>query len=714
MYRILLVIVLTQWVSTDHVASAPQSEADRASFFESQIRPVLVANCYECHSAESKKVEGNLLLDSAQGLIRGGESGSAIKAGDANGSLLIESIRYEALEMPPAGKLPDRVVADFEKWVNDGAYDPRDNDDSGPATGISRQVDPADIKAGRHFWSFQVPTIQATPSVKDTTWPLRKIDHFVLSRLEQQGIEPNVAADRRMLIRRVTFDLTGLPPRPAEVDDFLADNRPDAYRRVVERLLASPQLGPRWARVWMDVARYAEDQAHIVGDNQELFYPNAWRYRDWLIDAFNTDMPYDQFVRCQLAADLLGPDGSEHIAALGFLGLGPKYYRRNAPEVMADEWEDRVDTVSRGLIGLTVACARCHDHKYDPIPTEDYYALAGVFASTEMYNQPPAGWKPTGKKKKPDPAITMHVVRDAKPRELKVHIRGDAFNQGKQVPRRFVSVLNDEEIALRSGSGRLPLAEAIVSDNNPLTARVIVNRIWGQYFGRPLVATPSNFGMLGQPPSHPLLLDDLAVRFVESGWSLKWLHREIVFSATYRQSSHVSQASYQSDQDNVFLGRMPRRRLSVEMWRDAILAATNQFDPQIGGTSHDVQKLDEARRTVYSKVSRLELDSMLQLFDYPDPNVHSASRAATTTPLQKLFTLNSPFMVRRAEQLAQRLQLARPDSASRVQYAYKLLFAREPTVEESELAAEFLSLGTNRLTQYAQILLSSNEMLFID
>lgn len=734
-------------------------DAERAAFFEAKIRPVLIEHCYECHASDAEKIGGELLLDSRDSMRRGGESGAALELGDADGSLIMEALRYESYEMPPTKKLPDRVIADFAHWINDGAFDPREEASRPSASPAAKSE--IDIEAGREFWAFQNPLDCELPEVGLASWPKRDADYFVLAKLESQGFQPNGEADRRTLIRRVTFDLTGLPPTPDEVVAFLADDQPGAYARVVERLLASPQMGARWARLWLDVARYAEDQAHIVGNNKSLFYPNAWKYRDWLIDAMNSDMPYDQFVLLQLAADLVGEEGQDHLVAMGFLGLGPKYYRRNAPEVMADEWEDRVDTVTRGLQGITVACARCHDHKYDPITTRDYYALAGVFASTAMHNRPFDDWQATEEKKKPDPVDTLHILKDQKPRDLKVHIRGDAFNEGELVPRRYLEVLSRDEVSLQEGSGRLPLANAIASPDNPLTARVIVNRIWREYFGRGLVATPSNFGKLGQRPSHPEMLDDLAVRFMNAGWSLKWLHREIVLSATYRQSSDASQAVIDVDPENRLLGRQTRRRLSVEMWRDAMLSVAGKLNEQVGGESLDVQDLKSLRRSVYAKVSRLELDSMLQMFDFPDPNVHAANRSETTTPLQKLFTLNSPFIVRRADELAARImsydgnvdgqtteqqttehqttehqtteqqateqQAAETDGnasgngsdsalQARIRRAYALLFAREPSEVELTLGEQFIGGGadSSRWQQYAQILLASNEMLFLD
>lgn len=723
---LLVPLLATLVVASEEAAK----EAAQREFFEAKIRPVLLSKCYECHATDSKNLGGEFKLDSRESLRSGGESGPAIELGNPDGSLLMEAIRYEGLEMPPSGKLPDDVVADFERWINGGAFDPREavvRPSDAAADNSNKQVRKSemDIEAGRSFWAFQRPQPSNAPKTLTAEWAARKIDHFVLSKLEEVGLSPTELADRRTLIRRLTFDLIGLPPTVAEVEQFLGDDRPGAYERIVERLLASPQYGARWARLWLDIARYAEDQAHIVGNNKELFYPNAWKYRDWLIEAFNRDLPYDDFIRQQLAADLL--DSTEHesseMVALGFLGIGPKYYRRNAPEVMADEWEDRVDTVTRGLLGLTVACARCHDHKYDPIPTEDYYGLAGVFASTQMYNLPPAGWKPTKDEKKPDPAQTLHIVKDSKARDLKVHIRGDAFNQGDIVRRRFVSVLNSSEVPLQEGSGRKALADAIASTENPLTARVIVNRVWGEHFGKPIVATPSNFGKLGQRPTHPQLLDDLAYRFMhEGGWSLKWLQREIVFSSTYRQSSLASDKSLHVDPDNALLSRMPRRRLSIEQWRDAMLAVSGKLNEDVGGVSENVEDPTTTRRTVYSKVSRLELNAMLKLFDYPDPNVHAARRAETTTPLQKLFALNSPFMTKRAEQLADRVMDLSGTANARLNFAYRMLFAREPEPVELQMGLAFVNSGDHensdaqrdRWTQYAQILLATNEMMYLD
>lgn len=707
------------WVSLFFGLVVSTSLADEAGleFFERKIRPVLVEKCYECHSAKAAtngELKGNLLLDTREALLTGGDSGPAIVPNKPDESPLIDALAYTTYEMPPSGPLGEKVVADFRKWIEMGAPDPRSGGESIPIAKTE-----IDFESAREFWSFQPPQRHPEPETRQHDWITRPIDAFVLKRIEDAGLSPSEPADRHTWLRRVTFDLTGLPPTPHEVEQFQADNSADAKSRVVERLLASPQYGEHWAKMWLDLMRYAEDQAHIVGNNRSLCYPNAYLYRDWVIDALNKDVPYDQFIKLQLAADLIEPKDDRNHVALGFIGLGPKYYRRNSLEVMADEWEDRVDVVSRGLLGLTVACARCHDHKYDPIETEDYYALAGVFASTRMFNRPMDDSKKAekgGETKNPEDA--MHIIADTKPQDLNVFIRGDVKKKGPTVPRRFLQILDDEAKAFESHSGRLELANAIVDPQNPLTARVIVNRVWARHFGQPIVDTPSNFGKLGSEPTHPELLDDLATRFIEHGWSLKWLHREITMSATYGQSSVATAEAIASDPANQLLSRMPRQRLSIEQWRDAVLTISGELDPQVGGQSIDPQDPKSTRRTVYSEISRLELNSMLALFGHPDPNTHSERRIQTTTPLQKLFVLNSPFMVKQAEAFASRLINSQTDFDSRLELAYQLCFSRSPNPAEHALAAKFLENHADdensRWTQFAQILFASNELQFVD
>ncbi|MBM3877271.1 MAG: DUF1549 domain-containing protein [Verrucomicrobia bacterium] len=579
----------------------------------------------------------------------------------------------------------------------------------------------------RQFWAFQQPKAQARPSVKNKSWSRQPLDHFVLAKLEQKKLAPSAEADRRTLIRRANYDLAGLPPTPAEVDAFLADKSPQAYEHLVDRLLASPRFGERLASLWLPLARYAEDQAHQVGADTKFFYPNAYKYREWVINAFNRDLPYDQFVRLQVAADKISGASADDVLALGFLGLGPKYYNRNRIEVMADEWEDRVDTVTRTILGLTVACARCHDHKFEPITQRDYYAMAGVFASTRMLNRNPAGpsekednsEKP-GDASKMSPA-TQHIVEDdPKAQDLNIFLRGNPERKGDVVERSFLRVLSkDAPTPFKDGSGRRELAESLASRANPLTARVIVNRVWGAMFGRPLVATPSNFGHSGERPTHPELLDDLAARFMDSGWSVKALVREMATSATYRQSSVVEPKQTAADPDNSFLSRMNRRRMTVEQWRDGALFVGGQLD-FAGGKSLELDDAANKRRTVHARVSRLKLNDFLMLFDYPDANVHAEKRSTTTTATQKLFLLNNPFAIGSAKSFAARVTGSEQlTDEARVQFAYKLLFGREPEKSELALALEFVrkpaaATGQSRWEQWSQLLFASNEFLYVD
>ncbi len=691
------------------IAAGASIASEEAEFFERKIRPVLVKHCYECHAADL--IQGGLRLDDPDAMLRGGDSGAAVMPGQPEKSLLLTAIRYEGLEMPPDGPLDGRTVRDFETWIKLGAVDPRETQSSPPVETQST----IDWSTARQFWAFQPPTAHEPPLTRDRGWAAGRIDAFVLAGLERAGLSPNPPANKAALIRRLTYDLTGLPPTPEQVDEFVSDRSPQAKRRLIDRLLNSPEYAERWTRLWLDVARYAEDQAHKVGDNDSLIYPNAYLYRDWVIAALASDMPYDDFLRMQLAADKIQPNDTDAHLALGFLGLGPKYYRRGSLEVMADEWEDRIDTVTRGLLGITVACARCHDHKYDPIPTSDYYALAGVFASTDMFNRPLDDSVETknGEAKKPKDAV--HIVRDGKVQDVNVMIRGDVNNQGPLVQRGFLTVLADDPVCFANGSGRGDLAEAIVDRSNPLTARVIVNRVWQQLIGGALVATPSNFGTLGDRPSHPELLDDLAVRFMDGGWSLKQLQREIVLSSTYAQSSHVVEEKMRTDPENRLLWRIPRRRLSVEAYRDALLRVSGRLDGSVGGPSIQPDDPDSQRRTLYSEVSRMDLNPMLARFDFPDPNAHSAGRFETTTPLQKLFLLNSPFLVRQADALAARLEQHGGSHRSRIDFAYRLLFARSATSHEIEIGQAFVDNGGAEVwSQYAQALLISNEMFMVD
>ena len=687
-----------------------------AEFFEKRIRPLISAECVSCHGSEKQK--GGLRLDSLEGLQRGGDSGKVVDTEDPDKSLLLKAVRRSDpdFQMPPKKALGADQVGSLESWIKMGVPWPES------AEKLKGELNWDDA---RKFWSFQTPAPHPIPDTTRQGWARKKIDHFVLSALERKGWSPAPEAKRRRWVRRLSFDLTGLPPESALVERFIEDTRPNAFEDVVEALLETPRFGERMASLWLTMARYAEDQAHKVDFDESPFYPNAYHYRQWVIDAFNQDMRYDDFVRFQLAADSLEGTEGPNLAALGYLGLGHKYYKRDLPQVQADEWEERVDMVSRSLLGLTVACARCHDHKYDPITAKDYYALAGVFASVAYVNRPEMTLVKNPKNGLvidviPEPN-TLHLIEDKNVRDLPLHIRGDAESPGEVVPRRFLRVLSKSEpVPFKNGSGRLELAEAIVDPDNPLTARVIVNRVWGLFFGRPLVSTASNFGALGNRPSHPELLDDLAVRFMDWDWSIKSLVREIVLSATYRQDSVHPKIEVDQDPENTYLSRMPRRRLSAEMWRDALLAVTGGLE-LTGGPSGEVDHPEFLRRTVFGKVSRLELNPYLAQFDYPDANVHSAGRQITTTPTQKLFLLNSQLIDARSGALAR--ELANGTTVETLPQALKTLyekvFSRPPSSVEMNLARAFLVDSDGVPTKddwqkYVQVLLTSNEMMYID
>lgn len=759
---------LAVWLGSSLLIPAPlvvgaeaKPDLARVEFFESKVRPLLVAQCQGCHGPERQKA--GLRLDSRAAALRGGDSGPAIQPGNPQASRIIEAVRYDGdVRMPPKRRLAEAEIEVLRRWIKAGAEWPDSSAETRPAATAGV---PTISAADRAFWSFQPIRDPAPPAVKNAAWPRSDVDRFVLAMLEQQGLSPVRQADKRALIRRATFDLIGLPPEPEEVDAFLADDSPEAFARVVDQLLASPHYGERWGRHWLDVARYGEDQAHTF---QARLYPYGYRYRDWVVAAFNSDMPYDRFVMAQIAGDLLeGSDRDARVAATGYFALGPVYYGG----AVFDEYDDRVDTLCRGFLGLTVACARCHDHKFDPIPQQDYYALAGIFASTgyKEYPQAPAdvvarydeaqkqikaktteldklkkavnGAK-TGvetakakdavkqaqveldalKKSAPSRYPVIHGLTEGTSiSNMRIHLRGNPKNLGPEAPRRFLSVLSaDGAVPFARGSGRLELAWAIASPRNPLTGRVLVNRIWAQHFGRGLVATPSNFGTLGERPSHPDLLDYLASRFIASGGSIKTLHRTIMLTATYQLAAASDAHNAEVDADNVWLWRANRRRLEVEAWRDAMLTVSGQLDHRIGGPSIDLRAADNRRRTVYASVSRHNLDGLLRLFDFPDPNITSARRTVTTVPLQQLFVLNSPFLEQQASVLAQRLSGGTDaDNLARIQRAYQLLYGRPAREAEVALGVKYLA-GENpagmpsRWERYTQALLASNEFLYVD
>jgi cytochrome c553 len=1035
-------------------------------FFENNIRPVLSSQCYQCHASDAKQIKGGLVLDTRVGIRRGGDSGSAVVPNNLDESLIIGALEHESFKMPPKGKLPEKVIAAFKNWIEMGAPDPRDGDE------LARSV--IDFDKEREYWAYQPVSLPPRPRVRDSKWPSNTIDYYTLARMESQGLRPSRAASKLSLIRRATFDLIGLPPKPTDIDAYIQDESPEAFSKVIERLLQSPHYGERWGRYWLDVARYSEDQAHTFATKPNT---NGYRYRDWVISAFNRDMPYDQFVKLQIAGDLIGPTTAEpyeHIIALGFFGLGAQYYKNTDREqAMADELDDRIDTLTRGFLGLTVSCARCHDHKFDPIPTQDYYSIAGIFSSSRLNNTPlcdpgdikeykdgqklikdtdnaikkfladhkttaaqskggeianymrgvwlyqsanadgqtastaeiakvnklnefllkrwikfldqknkgripeldewfevtsedalsntpgstvpaavstvcdefqasvmalsgvdskgisvtnlirpipgetakpgsplfvtppatkvrplvgvdvdirgateiylyvgdagngrscdhadwisprfvndageelmlsglpvkrsdsfggpvvnknyqgkkirvggkeypngigvhatstivfdiPAGYsrframggldnsgsdqaggcgdqasvqfavytespsvlpgkvgndlltQVLGKdgpfaiadgdienflstelkvalqdlrnlhdnaKKNATPMYAIaHAYTEATPKDMRVFVRGDPANKREIAPRRFLQVLSQEvPVSYVEGSGRKELAEDIASADNPLTPRVMANRIWQHHFGRGIVNTPSNFGKLGDPPTHPELLDHLAYSFVQSGWSIKDLHREIMLSATYQQSADLNVDNSEIDADNVYFWRMNLRRLDIEAWRDALLDISGRLDPTLAGPSTNLADANNVRRTVYAKISRHELDSLLRLFDFPDANITNSKRSHTTVPQQQLFVLNSPFMIAQAKAFAARVLQEHPDSEeSRIDYAFRLAYGRHSSKAETELATSYLAIEEtekNQLTRwerFAQAILAANEFMYLD
>lgn len=914
--------------------------ADPVEFFETRVRPVLANNCFACHTTSKL---GGLQVDSKEHLLQGGKSGAAIVPGKPEKSVLIRAITYtdEHLKMPPGGKLKEQEIADLTTWVKLGAAWP----ETAPVTAVKAAPGYVITPEQRAFWAFQPIRKVAPPMVQDASRIQSPIDQFVFARLEAAKLKPAKPADKQTLIRRATFDLTGLPPTPEEIDAFLKDSSPKAFAKVIDRLLASPRYGERWGRFWLDVARFGEDD--VRGLSQET-YPNAWRYRDWVIQAFNEDMPYDLFVKAQIAGDLMpAPSRDKLITGTGFFGLGPWYYDINEPpQARADERHDRVDALTRGFLGLTVACARCHNHKYDPISMQDYYGLAGVFGSSQYYEYPLApepvvaaykehqkkianreaalnsfleteagqmaeiqsrkiskymlaawkvlsgpklqvrqaaeqgqldqdaverwvkylgspqkeypylkGWNellasggtpeqakkiaeefqalvlairaekkevdeenhillansrratgdmihlPNGfssyeefcpgcqtairpferskyllledlfgqkgesedrskkeagllrysedrlerflssewkahvasmkaeieqlKKNSPQPYPYLHGMAESrKPADLKLNLRGSPYNLGEPVPRRFLAVLSKIEPApLNSGSGRLQLAEAIA--NHPLTARVMVNRIWQHHFGRGIVATPSNFGQVGERPSHPELLEHLAGEFTSHRYSIKALHREIMLSAAYQLSTEYSEHNFAQDPDNHLVWRANRNRLDAEALRDSMLFVAGDLDTKVGGPSADLSDGSNTRRTVYGKASRFRVNGYLALFDFPDPSITSERRNVTNVPLQRLFFMNSDLTAREAANLVRRLRSGehgeKAKDADKIRDAYRLLYGREATDREIQFGLEFLESqprGTGNSPsaweQYAQVLLSSNEFAFVN
>ena len=893
-----LLMVLAFGAASRVLAAAPPN-AEQVDFFEKQIRPILAERCYECHSAE-KKTKGGLALDTAESTLKGGDTGPALVAGDPEKSLMIEAVRYKNhdLQMPPKRQLSAQEVKTLEDWVKMGAPDPR------TAPVVAKRGRVIDINAGRKFWSFTPLARVEPPQVTGVTSP---IDAFIQAKLKAKGLCPAPPADKRTLIRRATFDLTGLPPTPKEVDDFLADKSSEAFDHVIERLLASPQYGERWGRHWLDVARYADSN----GMDENVAYGNAWRYRDYVVRAFNEDKPYDQFLIEQVAGDLLPRGNEDSIAATGFLALGAHVLAEpDLRKLEMDIIDEQIDTVGKAFMGMTLGCARCHDHKFDPIKQEDYYAMAAIFRSTRSladekmgaikfwYEHSLATPEQLAEKKKYDEEVkamkakvtaltttarnevkaglqqhaaeylaaaallpesakledatpvakagqldanillscrqyldhhpenpVFTVWRDLAPghdalavREhyepifaealaakkgpayealadakgflalpakdadildaetlakiadmtkdvtdfeeqgpdlpalmgvadgkivptLPVHLRGSYLTLGQPVERGFPEVMRTSfanPILPAKHSGRLELARWMASSEHPLTARVMVNRVWRWHFGQGIVSSTDNFGILGAKPSHPELLDWLARSFIESGWSIKDLHRLIMKSAAYQQASSVEYSPSTKtdprivDPENRLLWHANMQRLEAEEIRDAMLFTSGWLDLEIGGktiplhdrefvfnhTSKDATTYESPRRALYLPIVRNHLYDMLEQFDYPDPTMPTGSRNSTVIAPQALIMMNAPVVLESSRRLAAKLATL-PDDEQRVQQAYTLLLSRAPQQHEvTDALAMVHEFSTTEPPErawalFCQALFAANEFIYL-
>ncbi len=793
-------------------AAKENNQSDKGiEFFEKNIRPVLVTQCYKCHSTKSVKVKGGLLVDSRDGLLKGGTSGPAIVPKQPKKSLLLKAVSYSDadLQMPPKNKLSAQQIKDLETWIKMGAPNPRH---------ATVTITPTPLST--NLWSLKPISKPALPKVRNADWAKSPVDLFILAKLEDKGLTPVASATKRTLIRRATFDLIGLPPTPEEIDAFLKDKSPHAFERVVDRLLASPHYGERWGRHWLDLVRYADTS----GCNSDFPVPSAYRYRNYVIDSFNSDKPYPEFIREQIAGDLLPAKNveqrNEHIIATGYLAISRRFGSR--AQEMHLTLEDTIDNLGKTMLGLSVGCARCHDHKFDPIPTRDYYALYGIFNSTryafpgtEVYRHPKNFVPLNGgtnmeeiaqhetelsqlddeleklsdekralrrfDKAKHDDDKTeeatpeqmqklleikaaiedvrtrqklleseipnidrAYAVSEGTPANAKIQIRGMPSDPGAEAPRGFLQVLGGQTVpADEKGSGRRELAEWLTATHNPLTWRVMANRIWEYHFGRGLVQSASDFGTRGKPPTHPELLDYLASRFLESGGSIKQMHRLVMLSQVYQLSAAENDHDYATDVNNDFLWRFNRQRLEAEEIRDTILAISGALDLTRGEghpfppesdwkySQHKpfVADYESNRRSVYLMQQRIRQQPFLALFDGADANATTPERPLSASPLQALFLMNDPFVYAQADNFAVRLALAFSKTADRINYAYQLAFGRPATRAEIREAQAYLKQCGVELTQagtpveersraalasFARVIFSSNEFFFVE
>ena len=748
MRPIFLSIPLLAAITLPAGAITPQE----AEFFEKSIRPVLVEQCYKCHGPEKQK--GSLRVDSRAAILKGTDDGPVIVPGKPEESEFIKSLKHIGDSKMPekADKLPDAQIEAMSQWIRMGMPWPENDKAATPSAG----------ELAKKHWSYQpINKKVAPPAVQDAAhWGKTPVDQFILAGLEAKKIAPSPQAGKRTLLRRATYDLTGLPPTPAEFEAFENDKSPDAFAKVLDRLLASPHYGEYWGRHWLDVSRYADTKGYLAGDENRR-YSYSYTYRDWVINAFNSDLPYDQFIIQQLAGDRIAtPDNPEPMAALGFLTLGRRFLN-SQPDII----DDRIDTVSRGLMGITVGCARCHDHKFDPITQKDYYALYGVFASStepqstdlpilksnidpateaeyrkqlaeregevnkhlELYrslfglrtmtwlgvptvlpaDQSEKVVDKNGKieinrlRKKVEelnagplsPPRPMAMVDLPQPVNPHVFIRGNPGRPGDAVPRRFLEVLSGgHPEPFKDGSGRLELGRSIASKDNPLTARVFVNRVWAYHFGTGLVRTPGDFGVKGEAPTHPELLDYLATQFMENGWSVKKLHRLIMLASAYQQSSDARPDAAQVDPENRLLARMNRRRLDFEALRDSLLAAAGQLDQTMGGRPVELTTVPYTkRRTVYGFIDRQNLPGVFRTFDFASPDTTSPQRFQTTVPQQALFMMNSPFVMEQARAVVAKPEFQQPQAyEAQVHELYECIFARKADAPEVDAGLRFV------------------------
>ncbi len=647
------------------LANAQEPPAAQLEFFESKVRPLLIDHCYECHSIKSGESSGDLLLDSAAATLKGGSQGTTIKPGDPDNSLMIKAVSYEDpdLQMPPDGRLDQASIDVLRHWIESGAADPRD----GP---VSKSVSPLDRDPSEH-WAFVRPQ-KPTPPAAVASTAQDPIDSLAHCAAAQRGLDPSPVATRATLVRRLYFDLTGLPPTYEEVQEFVKSDRPDAYLRLVDQLLASPAFGERFARHWMDVSRYANTVGYALG-GQSRDYEGSERFRDWAIGAFASDMPYDEMIRHQLAGDRTDPKNEDgNLDAMGFLSLGRRFLNG------FDTRDDQIDVITRGLLGMTVSCARCHDHKFDPISTADYYSLFGVLNSSE---------------KPKDAASPLMWADKSNPADHPILIRGQQGNHGPVAPRQFLTALRrPDEPRFTDGSGRWELAQRIVSPDNPLTARVMVNRIWGHLIGKPLVETPSDFGFRTAPPEVPEILDELAVDFSEH-WSVKRIVRRIVTSHIYRQSDQSSSEAVARDPDNRSLARSNRKRRDFESLRDTTLSVSGLLDRSLGGETVDItQARPSPRRTIYARIDRQNLPAVFRTFDFANPDTHSPSRYFTTVPQQALFMMNNGQVLELSRESAVRIRsnAKSADEEALVASAFRTILGRDPSATELGSASAFL------------------------